>query len=1097
MYYAFTLFSMTSYSFTRLCMLLLAVSATAAMHATARPNECTSTIRLVTGASGSAPLSITIQGQVTSQDTREVLPGVSVLVKGTSQGTNTDSDGNYRISVENEQAVLVFSFVGYQKQEVVVGNRSTVSVQLVAGDQTLNEVVVVGYGVQKKRELTNSIASISSREIQNQIVNNPLNALAGQLPGVQITSQSGRLGANPVVRVRGTGSINAGNKPLYVLDGIPLADDGAINAISPADIETIDVLKDAAAAAIYGSRGGNGVVLITTKKGKAGRARVDVQYYTGIQQVSKKIDLLNAAEQIELVKENVNNGWVLAGGNPNVPNGSRSIPGNNLIFNYPLILDGPLSALPDTDWQDLIYRNAPISNYQVSISGGSERMRYYISTNYFDQKGIVRSTDFKRYTARANIDAEVSAKFRVGIGVSPTYTKENLRTVDGHWANQGIVNAALAMPPWIVGRYDNGLYGQIAGNSDLIGFGFNAAIPTPLQQIDDPKYVDTDDRLRLLSNGYAEFEPIKNLVLRTALNVDYRNGWTNYYRPSTVSINGNGVLTPGTPGNNVNLITSSHGENRNINYAWENTLTYNRQFNNHAITLLAGYSAQRAVTDVVNLSGPTGRFDNDLVPYITAASLINGSADKQEWTLLSYLGRVNYSYKSRYLLAAAIRRDGSSRFAINNKWTLFPSVSGAWRVSEEPFWKGLGSYVNEFKLRASYGITGNFNIGNYASLALLGKDNYNFGRGDGTLASGLAPTGLGNNNLTWETNKQTDVGVDLSLLNNRFSVSADYYYRLTNGLLYSRPVPSVTGFSTTLDNIGSVENQGFEVSLNAQLVNANKPGGLQWSVSANGSLNQNKIVALGEKNEPIINTIENTVVTRVEVGQPFGVFYGLQRNGVFMNQAQVDAGPKWYLGSKPGDTRFVDLNGDGKVDLNDRTYLGNPNPKYIYGFSTRLNWKNFDLDIQFQGAQGNTTALVTTRLVGTNQANTNNLGYTRDRWRSEAQPGDGVIPRTVPRGDQDGGNYQFSDRFLYDASYLRLRNLTLGYTLPVALTQRASLRSVRIYATGQNLLTLSQYIGYNPEANSYGGGEDVNRLGVDYGSYPLARSVVFGINFGF
>lgn len=1028
-----------------------------------------------------------VSGQVLD-DGGAGLPGVSVVLKGTVTGTTTNEQGRYSLSVPDENAVLVFSYVGYLAQEVRVGNQQIITVRLLVDDKSLSEVVVVGYGTQKRSNLSNAVASISSKDIQNQVIKNPQEAMAGQMPGVQVSAPTGKPGAGLVVRVRGAGSINAGNKPLYVVDGIPLVDDGDLALINPGDIESIDVLKDAASAAIYGSRGGNGVVIITTKKGRAGRTRVDFQYYTGVQEVSKKVALQNGPEHAATVREIINKVWVYGGGDPSVPNGQRFIQGSSLngFFNYPALLDQP--NIPNTDWQNEIFRRAPISNYQLSASGGNTAVRYYLSGNYFTQDGIIKATDYKRYAVRATIDATINPILRIGGSFAPSYQRENRRPTDGHWVTGSVVTTALVMPPWIQARYPGGLYGQVLGNQDLIANSVNIGIFSPLPTLEDPLYKDLEERIKMLGNTYIELEPLKGLVLRSTVGVDIQSYWNNFYRPSSVNAEGSPVLTPGSPGTNIRNIASSHYEYRNLNYLWENTATYNRTFGtNHNLTALAGYSAQFNTQETAYVAGQAGQFANDQVQYVTGATLFSNSNTAGQWSLLSYLGRLNYSFKGKYLLTAAVRRDGSSRFATNNKWATFPSVSAAWRVTDEPFMKPISSWLSDLKLRASYGLTGNFNIGNYSSQALLGRVNYNFGAGDGTLATGVAPTGFANNDLTWETNKQLDLGIDFGFLNDRFTLSLDYYRRVTNNLLYNRPVPSLTGFTSLLGNIGSIENQGFELGLFGR----NNIGPVQWTSNLNVSANRNKILALGEKNEPILSTTDGFVL-RNEVGRPFNEFYGLDITGVFRSQADLDAGPKWYQGSFLGSYRFRDVNNDGKIDLNDRTYIGNPQPNFIYGFTNRLAYKGFDLEVFLQGVQGGKIGLVLTRFIGNISQGYNNLAEANERFISVSNPGriNGYVVG-------DNGSNQFSTRYLYDASYLRMRNLTLGYTLPQDLTRKARLQTVRLYATCQNLFTISKYVGYNPEANTYQGGENPTLQGLDYGVYPLPRSYVFGVNLGF
>ncbi|HEV7350294.1 TonB-dependent receptor [Telluribacter sp.] len=1052
-----------------------------------RPDSNSSSSINLLQRSVTVPADRRITGRVTDE-TNTGLPGVSIIVKGTSRGTTTNVNGDFDLNVPENNPVLVISFVGYLTQEIVVGDQSRVIVSLKADTKSLEEVVVVGYGTQKKGNVTAAVTSIKSKDIQNQITKNPLEAMAGQLAGVSVTQGTGRPGANPVVRIRGAGSISAGNAPLYVVDGMPLEDASAFTQISPNDIESIDVLKDAASAAIYGSRGGNGVVLITTKKGKAGQAKIDFNYYTGIQQVTKKIDMQNRDQHIRLIKDGVLLRWTEAGGDPTIPNGQRIRNGSKTNYNYPDFYDD-ITNVPDTDWQDQVFRDAPISNYQLSGQGGTDKVRFYLSGNYFTQDGIIKATDFKRYSARVNVEADLTTFFRVGTNLMPSYTKENIRNTDGHFTSGGgaVLQLALLMPPTIPPRYEDGLYGQALGNPEYQIYA--GPIFSPLPILEDPNYIDNAETIRMIGTAYAELEPIKDLKIRTSFGANTRNYTENFYRPSTVSIGGSAASTPGQPNPVQSHIASNVSRFQSINYAWENTATYQKIFGSiHDFSFLAGYSVQKTTSEGITAVGQTGTFENDQTQYVTGAATIFGNGSKEQWSLLSYLGRVNYTLKDRYLFSASIRRDGSSRFATNNKWAVFPSASVGWRLSSEPFMQALGDFLNELKIRASYGVTGNFNIGNYRWQATLSKENYNFGLGTGALAAGYAPGNFANPDLTWETNKQTDIGIDAAILKSRIGFSIDYYHRITDGLLYSIPVPAISGFTSTFGNVGEVQNKGIELELNT----VNTIGEFKWTTSLNVSHNRNKVLSLGLNNEPIREISENTITQITEVGQPMAQFYGYKTDGVFMNQTDLDANPamKYNASARPGDIRFVDVNGDGTITPDDRTTLGSPYPDFIYGVTNRLSYKNFDLDIQLQGVQGGKVFFLNSRFIGGDRFNLNALAATADYWRSESEPGDGITPRLG--APQITAHHAY--RFLQDASYLRIRNITLGYNIPKQITERAHLNSVRIYATAQNPITFSKYIGYNPEVST--NGESVTAPGIDYGVYPLARTFTLGINIG-
>lgn len=1037
------------------------------------------------------PPPVDITGRVVSQQ-REPLQNVSVTVVGANTGTTTNNDGRFTLSLsDNKNIILEFSSVGYQTKRVNVGNQTEINVVLELDVADLSDVVVVGYGTQLKKELTGSISSVKSSDFQNIVTNNSLSSVAGLMPGVQITQANGRPGINPVVRVRGTGSISSGNTPLIVVDGLPLENTADFNLINPDDIETIDVLKDAASAAIYGSRGGNGVIIVTTKTGKRGTARFSLDHATSIQQVSKYIDMMDRDENIDYVKETANQEWIRAGGDPSVPNGNRSIPGNsnNSRFNYPSILDDP-SSLPNTNWQKEIFHNAPINNVQLSVQGGGDRMLYYISGNYFGQDGIIKGSNFNRYSIRTNIDVLPTKYLKVGVNFSPTYSKENIMPTDGDFNN--MINNALALPPWLPPIRSDGYYGQIQGYPELMNNGFPAYFPTPIQYFRDPMYRNSAEVARLIGGAYVEVSILNGLSFRSGLNFDWKSNWTNFYKPSTISTGSYPVLTPSFPNPNPVQIQSSHSEIRGINYSWDNMFTYKTKVgDDQFLTVLAGYSAQKFTGESSTIRGESGSFSNDLIQYVNGASIISGTASKQQWSLVSYLSRINYSYRDKYLLAASIRRDGSSRFAPHNKYATFPAVSAAWVLSKESFLQNSKA-ISNLKLKGSYGLTGNFNIGNYSFISLLTNDNYVLGSGTGTLVSGLAPGNLNNDNLSWEVNSQIDVGLELAFLNDIVFMNIDWYQRRTKNLLFSRPVPSITGFTSYLGNIGDIENTGLEAAVNVRAIDK----ALKLNLGINITLNRNKVIKLGENNAPIFTNIPSANV-KTEVGKPFGNFFGYKVVGIFRDAADMTTNAQWAGGgSVPGDFKYEDINKDGKIDADDRVVLGNNQPGFTYGFPGKIAYKDFDLNFIFQGVQGNTVLYLTKRYNGVNSAIYNGFKYIVNRWKSPSEPGDGKVQRVYTNAANTGGNNNFNSTWLFDGSYLRLRNLTLGYNIPKKITDKARLNSGRIYLSGQNIFTITKYIGYNPEVSNWNGGEDPMVAGVDYGVYPLARVFTVGFTVG-
>ncbi|WP_448699329.1 SusC/RagA family TonB-linked outer membrane protein [Mucilaginibacter sp. AW1-3] len=1050
----------------------------------------------------------TIHGTVTESRDGSTLPGVSVLLKGSTKGVQTDANGLYTINAPLG-STLVFSFIGYRSQEIQV-NSALTNVSLVIETNALNEVVVIGYGTQRRASLTASTSSVTANEIKDQITTNILDAVASQVPGVEVTASTGRPGASPTVKIRGTGSISADNTPLYVVDGIPLADASDINMINPNDVASFDVLKDASAAAIYGSRGGNGVVLITTKKGKAGQGRIDFNYYTGIQDIPKMLKLLNRDESIQYYKEQTAANWASVNGNPATPNGSRLYNNSLANVNYIPAFDDPANVA-NTDWQSLIYqKNAPTSNYQLSGSGGSDKVTFFVSGNYLTRDGIVKATDFKRYTGRVNLDAKVNSFFKVGMNFSPSYSIENRRNTDLHInspdLDAGVILSALVQPPTIAPKTPEGLYNSNNGVPLYTQYGY-ATANSPLQPIEDPKYHWTQEVSRYMGSTYGEIEFIKGLTFRSTLGIDARSNWSDKYRPSTVSVAANGTqaLTPTFPGPNIANIAASRTEGHTMNWTWDNILTYQHTFaKDHDLNLLGGYSAQKYTAISNTLAGAAGSFQNDLVPNLAgSASIVGSGVSKNIWTLLSYLARASYAYKNKYLLQAVIRRDGSSKFGTDTKWGNFPSVSAGWRISEEDFAKRF-TLLNELKLRGSYGEAGNFNIGYYPGIPSLSSANYTFGNSG--VVSGYAPGNLPNNEITWEYNKKMDVGLDVSILKNRVNLTFDYYSDLTTGLLYSLPVPALSGFTSQNGNVGEIQNRGIDISLRTTNIDN---AGFKWVTDLNFSRNRNKVLHLGKKDETITTNSEGSASTQqLRVDYPVSVFYGYKIDGVFKDQADVDAHSEQRFTennrlSGPGDTKFVDVNGDGKITADDRTVIGDPNPDFTYGITNRFSYKGIDLAIELQGVQGNDVFMLSSRFIGSygpalswNQLEEEVL----NRWQSPSQPGNGLYPRQGTTGNAAVG-YTASQpaRWLRDGSYLRVRNVTLGYNVPSLLTRKAHISSVRLYATAQNLFTFTHYVGYNPDVNVYSGGGTNNELrlmGIDYASYPLTRTFTFGINVG-
>jgi TonB-linked SusC/RagA family outer membrane protein len=1030
-----------------------------------------------------AQADITIKGRVLDEKGAG-LPGVNVVVRGTTTGTQTDADGRYTIKAP-DNSTLVFSFLGYLAQEVAVGGRDAVNITLQPDNKTLSEVVVVGYGVQEKKLLATSISSVSAKQVELIPVASPSEALVGLVAGAQITEPSGEPGAGAVIRIRGLGSISAGNNPLYVVDGYPLNNPDSYFQIPPADIQSIQILKDAAASAIYGSRGGNGIVIVTTKRGQSdGKTRFNFSANTGIQQVAKCIDLLNGAEFVDYLLDSYTNG-------------NRALsPELNTYLNSP-------NGLPNTDWQDEVFRTGVQQQYQLSANGGTEKGRFYISGGYFKQSGVVKGSGFERFSLRANYDAQLSSKLKLGLSLAPNFTRTDVVPVSGSYnggnisgggpsGETGAVTAALIMPPIVPVRLPNGDYAGLRSGTNG-GITNPGDLLSPIAPLD--LYKDRANVVRALGTTFLDFEVIKGLNLRTNFGAELINNRRGIYVPATLGTAGNQGANLSNP--ILNNVDARRINGTNMNWVWENTASYNRNFGtNHNLTLLAGYAAQYNNFEGNTVLGQTGTYTNTSIEYPTAAGQVFGSGlSNTENSLTSVFGRFDYSFKDRYILTAALRRDGSSRFGPSNRFATFPSVALAWRVAEENFIKQF-PVISELKLRASYGVTGNNNIGDYNYQSYQEAANYVFGTGTGARVYGFSPNGVALRNLGWETNTQFDGGFDLGLFRDRIYLTAAAYQRNTTDLLLSRNIPTVLGFaSRALANVGEGRNRGLEFQLNtANIVD----GDFTWSTAANLSFNRNQVMALAGANEQLTfdAIFGYTSSIRVVPGQPLGVFYGYQQEGIYRDQADIDASPKWTASNtviKPGDFKFKDVNGDGVINTQDIGVIGNPFPNFTYGLQNTFGYKAFSLAVTLQGSQGNDILYGGDRYTFNAPGGTNARQEMQNRWRSPENPGDGKTPLATTAGSL---RTQFNSYFVHDASFLRIRNVTLRYNVPTNWAKTARLQSAAVYTSIQNLYTFTKYFGYNPEANNYGN-STTPTYGVDQGAYPMTRTLTLGVQLGF
>ncbi|MDF7812183.1 TonB-dependent receptor [Hymenobacter sp. YC55] len=1017
---------------------------------------------------------VPVSGRVTGEN-GDPLPGVTIIVKGTTQGITTNSDGGFTLNAP-EGSTLIFSYVGFGRKEVTISGATTsLNVSLIEDTRALSEVVVVGYGTQERGSVTGAISSVGAAEITRQPVADATQAIQGKVSGVTITSNGGAPGgaAGTSVRVRGITSSGV-NSPLYVVDGFPLptgvdgngnATNSELTSISPNDIETIDVLKDASATAIYGVRAANGVVIITTKRGKAGRTSINLDVYRGVQTVARRLDLLNAEEYAT-----INNEARIAAGQP------IALP----KLRNPAALNDSLNG--GTDWQDLLFRRAKIQNYSLSATGGSEKATYALSGTYFQQDGIILGSKFERFTIRANGDVRLNKIFRVGNTIQLTHLND--RQVSTNNGEYGAVQQLLRIPPTVQAYRPDGYWYQ--PNNDADNFTEENPLATALRA--NQKFT----RNRALTTFYAELEPLKGLRFRTNVGADFIFDNFNQFSPKGPDLRGYTQRYINAGGN----ANSSYAPT----YLIENTATYDHTFaEKHQVTLLLGQSAQEF--NFSNVSASRDQYLRNDLQTINSGPintlLTNGGTVDRPRRLASYFTRLNYEFSGKYIFQAVARYDGSSRFQPGEKFGFFPGASVGWRISEEDFLKG-NSTISNLKLRAGYGRVGNeLNAGRFAYLYSI-----NFGATyplgpDGAINTGGAPTRLANPNLRWEYNDQANFGVDLGFLDNRIEASIDLYNRNSPNLIAGVPQSLVSGtYESVNTNAASAYNRGIDFSLTTRNFTGSDQA-LSWTTTLNVSAYKTSLESLGT-GVPYngLGSLSGTIV-RYDVNQAFGSFYGYVADGLIQTQEELNAlnesakagsaKAEFYqrAATAPGDIKYRDVNGDGTITDADRTFIGNPNPNFTFGVTNTLTFKNFDLSFFIQGSQGNdiynlNRYITENALYGTTNGTTRIL----NRWTGPGTSND--VPRAIV-GDPNN-NLRVSTHYIEDGSFVRLKNLTFGYTLPKSVMNRISASQLRVYFTAQNLLTLTKYTGYDPE---------VSGSGVDLGIYPQARVFTGGLSIGF
>ncbi len=970
---------------------------------------------------------ITVQGVVIDQ-TGETVIGASVMEKGTTNGTITGIDGDFSLNMSSN-GTLVVSFVGYKTQEVQVKGQKQLQVVLSEDAEMLDEVVVIGYGTMKKSDLTGAVSSIGNKDIKDSPVSNLGQAIQGKISGVQIVD-AGKPGDNVSIKIRGLGSINNCD-PLVVIDGVPT--DLGLSSLNMADVERLDVLKDASATAIYGSRGANGVVMITTKRGTEGKGKLAVSANYSFQNATNVPSLLNAAQYAELS----NDMMVNSGRNPN-PEWAN-----------------PSELGAGTDWMDELLRTGVMQNYTVSYSGGNEKSHYYVSGGFLDQSGIVKSVNYRRFTFQSNSDAQVLKWLKFSNNI--TFSADTKKS-----GSYNIGDALKALPIYPV-KNEDGSWSGPDGNSEWYGSTRNPIGPTELNK-------SQTDGYNFLANLTAELTFTKWLKFKSTFGYDAKFWFIDNFTPKY-----NWKPTP------TEETSRYKSDNKSFTYLWDNYFLFDHTFSEkHRVGLMAGMSAQWNTNDYLNAQKNVFMFDN-VHEMDNGEEMYAIGGNETEWALLSYMARVNYSYEDRYLLTATIRRDGSSRFGKKHRWGTFPSVSVAWRASQEK-WFPKNDYINDLKVRAGYGVTGSqASVGNYSYLASYNTSVYPFGISSGNQTALVSST-LANPYIHWEEVAQTNIGFDASLFNSRVMFSFDAYLKETRDMLVKASIPITSGFedtTTTYTNAGKVRNQGIEMSLHT----INLTGELGWETNLTATYNKNKIKDLNSDVPYYINQINNSYVTMLAKDYPINVFYGYVTDGIFQNQSEVNTHAV-QPGAEPGDIRFRDLNNDGVINDSDRTVIGNPNPSWLFSMNNSLSYKGFELSVFLQGIAGN-------KIYNAN--NIDNTGMaaaynqTTDvlkRWQGEGTSNS--MPRAV-FGDPNQ-NTRVSDRFVENGSYLRLKNITLSYTFPKQWLQKAQIENARLSLSCENVATITGYSGFDPE---------VGINGIDQNRYPISRTFSLGLNFNF
>lgn len=1040
---------------------------------------------------------ITVSGTIT--DTKgETLPGVTILVKGTKNGASSDVTGKYTLKGVPSDGTLVFSFMGYKSREIAVKGRRKVDVGMEEDVKSLDEVVVVGYGTVRKSHLTGSVTKLKNENLDEIPTARLDNALIGKMAGVSVQNTSSEAGAAPTVRVRGLSSISANSTPLVVVDGHPVPDGLAF--VNPYDVESIEVLKDAASSAIYGSRGANGVIIVTTKKGNANKPRYAVKSYYGFKEAYKLNPIMSISEYTDLLFSEAD----LRAKDPSIDPANYNMITDNERAAY--IIENQIAGSP-TDWQEEALHQAGIYNVQLNASGGNKDLRYYVSGNVQRDQGIMKFSENNKGNFKIKLDANLSSKLSMTVNLNPTYSNlqrpganftDYYRTYSflpvrhsdftAAFVTQSPQWSAVKPGDWAQARHFANMFysGYMPDGSfwqsdeALIPWGTNNNSPLSIAS-----RIDRNSKnYRVMGGGDLTYKFSKNLSLKTAF-----SGYYNQREDLT--------LTRSNAKSDGDVSSGEQYTSKVIDLLWENTLNYNRQIGDHNFTGLLGFTVQKTTNDISNILARN--FPTDDFETLSQAAQIDQPAtytSRVPVGLVSYLGRITYDYKGKYLFSTSLRTDGSTYFKKPHQWGWFPSVSAGWRVNSEPFMKQAAQWLSNLKLRASYGATGNNRIQDFAYVNLLYPANYSFGGGTGLLNLGLAPTEevLKNAKITWERTFEFNTGLDIGLFGDRINLSAEAYRSETDRLLLQQGMMSFTGSNTFWNNAGKVRNTGIELDLTSNNISSKN---FQWSTNLNFAANRNSLLRLG--GEPFQYTYgERNELYAAIVGKPSIQFFGYQSDGVWNSQADVDAAKNSGSTSviqnyfTPGGLKVKDLNGDNKIDESDRTVLGTPFPDFTWGVTNTFKYRGFDLSVLIQGVQGGSLINGDAFYTETKRLNTN---YTKGRWLSPANPGDGKTPY-----NNVGADWMLTDYVMENASYASLRNVIIGYSFPAKILKRAKVNTLRIYASGDNLLLITggSYRGINPEArvtsNQY---TSPLTSGYQRGAFPVTRTFTFGLDFNF